>query len=538
MGIKEQASNLNLLFKGLTRAYGKMTLTDEYSETTGKRIAKHAFLQDRPVDVDLWIKHLKGDSIGIVPIQDDGVKVQFGAIDVDVYKDFNHFDLLKKIQKYKLPLVVLKSKSGGAHCYCFTEEPVPAAVMQRKLTEWAAVLGISRIDGKNVEVFPKQTKLLLDRNDMGSFINMPYDGGDKSLRKALIINQDKQELKQLELDDFIIYAKTMRVTPKDLINFEIETFNYQDPLPGGPPCLNQILLEGVKQGNRNVVAAGVCTYAKMAYPDTWETFVENIVAKYFDDPLPSKELQAIIKSAAKKDYMYQCDTAPLSNHCDKSKCKQCKFGVGTNIGYLPNIQAMLQLMTSPPTYFVSVEGKDGRSARIEVTSDELFNFKKMTAIVFDRTGIVMGSVKDSEWRQYISEASEKMTQATPPKETTTEGLMIEYLEDYLLNNHQAQDRGLIDVGRPWKDKNTNKIYFKLVDFMDFLKRKNFKEHRSLRDLAVALRRLEDKDKVIHKQLNVSGSTRNVWGYSDKFVTERVKVTTENLPANIEDEELF
>ena len=59
--------------------------------------------------------------------------------------------------------------------FLFVFDPVPASSMQRKLRQIAAAIGFGQS-----EIFPKQTKLLLERGDRGSSLNMPYFGGEDS----------------------------------------------------------------------------------------------------------------------------------------------------------------------------------------------------------------------------------------------------------------------------------------------------------------------------------------------------------------------
>jgi len=54
-----------------------------------------------------------------------------GCIDIDTYP-FDHLSLIKKIREEQLPLIVFRSKSGGAHVYCFIKEFVPAILMRNK----------------------------------------------------------------------------------------------------------------------------------------------------------------------------------------------------------------------------------------------------------------------------------------------------------------------------------------------------------------------------------------------------------------------
>ena len=62
-------------------------------------------------------------SLGIIPIRDDN-KCIWGCVDIDSYAGFDHKKLIDKIKEAKLPLVVCRSKSGGAHVFLFAEEPL------------------------------------------------------------------------------------------------------------------------------------------------------------------------------------------------------------------------------------------------------------------------------------------------------------------------------------------------------------------------------------------------------------------------------
>ena len=50
---------------------------------------------------------------------------RWGCIDIDEY-NFNHLVLITNIRKLKLPLIVCRSKSGGAHVFLFTKKFVSA----------------------------------------------------------------------------------------------------------------------------------------------------------------------------------------------------------------------------------------------------------------------------------------------------------------------------------------------------------------------------------------------------------------------------
>ena len=90
----------------------------------------------------------------------------------------------------KLPLVVFRSKSGGAHVFLFTEVPVEAKIVRDKLLSISAILGYG-----GAEVFPKQIELKSEE-DTGNFLNLPYFQGDKTTRYAFKIDGSAANLEE------------------------------------------------------------------------------------------------------------------------------------------------------------------------------------------------------------------------------------------------------------------------------------------------------------------------------------------------------
>ena len=165
------------IFSGLDIAYG--TYRIEKAKDNGKQAGKAVVVRKPPTD-DLWVKHLQGvdPSLGIIPIRADNSCI-WGCVDIDQYP-LDLAGLVKKVRHLNLPLVVCRSKSGGAHVFLFTTVPVSAYDMQRYLKTAAALLGEA---GR--EIFPKQTEILVERGDTGNFLNLPYFGGDDGLRYGI-----------------------------------------------------------------------------------------------------------------------------------------------------------------------------------------------------------------------------------------------------------------------------------------------------------------------------------------------------------------
>ena len=119
----EDAKKFSEIFRGLEAAYG--TYRIDKKQANGKHVGKASLVRE-PRTTETWQQHLDGtgNAIGIVPINEDN-KCVFGAIDVDTYP-LDLTKLVQKIRKLKLPLVMCRSKSGGAHCYLFTTEWIDA----------------------------------------------------------------------------------------------------------------------------------------------------------------------------------------------------------------------------------------------------------------------------------------------------------------------------------------------------------------------------------------------------------------------------
>ena len=155
------------IFTGLQRAHGCTHV--EKKNADGTKIKGKSFVKRERVTESLWNNHLNGiePSLGIIPINEDN-KCKWGCVDIDSYAGFDHKKLIQKILSCNLPLVVFRSKSGGAHVFLFATVAVDASLMRDKLLSISAILGHG-----GAEVFPKQVELK-SQDDTGNFLNLPY----------------------------------------------------------------------------------------------------------------------------------------------------------------------------------------------------------------------------------------------------------------------------------------------------------------------------------------------------------------------------
>jgi hypothetical protein len=443
-----QTADFMALFAGYKKAYGLYTLTGDM-DSAGKRKGKAATIK-RELTPDHWSQHLRGvQGLGVIPINEENL-VRFGAIDVDVYP-LDHVELCKKIRLAKFPLVVCATKSSGAHLYCFAKEWVPASLMQAKLMVMAAYLGFG-----GSEIFPRQTRIIEERGDMGQWINMPYFGDER-----LGFDDEGQTVLA---EDFIRVAGLKQATKLELESLQPPIRN---ELVDGPPCLNQLCTMGFPPGTRNNGLFCLGVYARKSQPDNWQRLIEEYNNRYMDPPLSPTEVLGVIKSLNKKEFSYTCRQQPIQQYCNKEHCKTMRYGVGNHSG-MPILGTLTKVETEPPVWFIEVEG----GGRLELSTEDLqspFLFQKRCIMTLN----VMPSLpKRDEWEDIIRRLLQTVTTVQVPKEATPRGQMLAHLEDFLTSRVQGKTHDELVIGKPYT--NNNRHYFRMKDFLSYLDRQKFR----------------------------------------------------------------
>lgn len=455
--MRKLAIKFKELFDGAERGYGYYDVTgakDEGGKRIGNAVTKHD-----AVTLEMWEDHLAGKrGLGIIPIKETTVK--FGAIDIDVYDGIDHKKLVQTVQKHKLPLVVCRSKSGGAHLYLFCSENVPANIVQKKLGEWAAFIGYG-----NSEIFPKQTAILVERGDRGSWINMPYFGGLKGMRYAVRVDGDA-----FTPEEFLEHANGLRVDEDELKKM---AFVVTDDFVDGPPCLQHLGQLGFPQGTRNDGLYNISVYLRKAFPEAWEAMLEDYNARLMDPPLKSTEVQGVIKSGKRKDYAFKCSKTPIAPHCNSAVCRTRKFGVGGNAQGFPNLGLLSKLTVKPPLWFWDVDGQ-----RLELTTPEL-----QDPVAFQRKCMEMINAMPQiptkqAWNRIVSDAMEKVVVIEASPDASPEGAFWNHVEKFCTGKARAMSMEEMILGKPYFDEESGKTYFRLPDLESYLDRVRFKEFKT------------------------------------------------------------
>ena len=479
------------IFDGLKEAYG--TYRVEKTQSNGKNTGKAGIVRETRT-AELWEGHLsgKGNSIGIIPINADNM-CKWGCVDIDQYP-LDHKLLLEKIRKLKLPLVVCRSKSGGAHCFLFCKDWVDAKDMQKSLKSIAAALGYGES-----EVFPKQIKLHLDRGDVGNFLNLPYYNAKDGLRYGILDDGTSATLKE-----FYKLYETHVQTPEQIQKLQVTESSDTTPMRDGPPCLQYLIKEKISEGGRNNGLFNIGVYLRKAFPDSWETEILTYNMQYFEPPLPLSEVTVVAKQLERKDYAYRCSDAPINAHCNKELCQTRKFGIGSAVQNA-SVANLRKYNSTPPVWFMDVNGEP-----LELDTEALMSQPMFQKACMEQLNFMPRSAAKPQWEGRISSLLTEMRENESAimevaVDASVSGQFYDYLEEFCRFLQQAQDKEEILLRRPWTDEDAMVTYFRLKDFENFLKKNKFFEYKSHR-IAQRLRDINGDSTV----LKIKGRAVRVW----------------------------
>tara|TARA_R100000781_G_scaffold20067_1_gene15248 strand:+ start:123 stop:1778 length:1656 start_codon:yes stop_codon:yes gene_type:complete len=486
------------MFKGNEDAYGTYIDTGE-KDAKGKVKTKNTTLSiENNTWEDLWEKHLKGEkSLGVIPINQEH-NCKWGCIDIDSYDNFSHLDLLRKIKKAEFPFIVCKSKSAGAHVYCFFKNYVKAKDLKEKLTKIAAALG-----HKGAEVFPKQSTL--QAGFFGNYVNMPYFNAEKTTRCALKLVDD--QVKELNLEEFYDYYDDIVIESiKDLSEGTDAIWS------DGPPCNNCIAINGCSE-NRNLWLYNVAAYLNKKDRDTneckgsWAAELQEINKQYCPDPLGEAEVARIHSSVFKSNweeikdeegnqvtddkgnpvlklkgpYKYKCSESPMKEHCMKYDCGFRKYGVKAstddgNENY--EIESIQKVEDDPVHYYVTF--KNGQT--MGATSQQMSDQTAWRTKVFETLDYKPGRLSEAKFTENLNHfLAEKLSYMKPPEGITKIDRIREHMGKWFRSIGKGEDSEAVVLGESYHDAKTNLIHFKFEDlFIYLMNRKIFKDDQNAR----------------------------------------------------------
>lgn len=476
------------LFRGRENCYGVYLETPDQPKqiSTAKGVTPEAS----------WINHLAGEGpyLGQMPLRQDNTCF-FGAIDADD-EGTDHRALAVAIEALALPLVVCRSKSGGAHLYLFMAEAVSGKTLVAKLKQFAAALHLEKNhDDRPIEIFPKQTRLRADA--VGNWINLPYYNCENTTRFAVT-----QEGKQLMLDDFLLLAESKRLTVAEL---EATHPRGADPFHEGPPCLKTLHGLGYSSGMRNQGMYNVGIYMRLAHPDDWQKRMQDYNGEKMNPPMSTQEIQQVITSLERgRDYTYKCKEAPIAPHCQAKLCRTQKFGIGSFAkakvdAMFPKLEALTKIETDPPRWTVTVNGKI-----VEVDTEDLLSLQRFRKTALERAMVIIPTIKQPEWDDKIRELMSDITIVPAPEDAGVVGQFRALVRQFLETRKYAETKDDIVAGRPYTEG--GKIYFRSTDLTKYLVKNGFREYEPSEIFTVLRRIMNAED----DRLRIKGQQVRVW----------------------------
>ena len=439
-------------FAGLDRAHGEYVVAEDAKPNSkGKIEGVGIGTHSTPLLLSLFERHLTSTTfgLGVVPIRDDNTCV-FGAIDVDVYP-VDLARLYAEIKRIGLPLVLCRTKSGGAHLYLFTVDPVPARLVREKLIEWSYLLGYP-----GSEVFPKQTEILSEK-DYGNWINIPYQGGNKTARYALTADG-----RPMKLEAFLDHADSYSVTKEELENIKPPSDDEGTPFEEGPPCLELLSKRGFPEGVRNNGLFNIAVYLKKRWPEDWADKIEAYNQEYMKPPLPQKDVGDIVKSLGKKDYSFKCKDQPICDVCSKQVCLTRDYGIsqGASVSDV-TFGRLIKISSDPGTWLWEVNG-----VGVKVDAITLMNQAKFGALCMDKISRWPTMMKPKAWRDLVQEHLDNEEKRATPIDVTKTGQTLLHLQEFC--NRRGAGKSLDELLRGQAYTTEGRTYFKASDFITFM----------------------------------------------------------------------
>jgi len=442
------------IFSGLQRNFGVANLKKlSIDPSTGKARPVYGWAHREINDQD-YLDHLNGrQSIGIQPCDDKGM-AQFGAIDIDdkqhSYSNFPYKKYLDIISEHKLPIVPVKSKSGGLHLYLFVKEKIRAVAIRNFLEGLLLTLKLPN----NIEIYPKQTELGKDAEgkwNMGQYINLPYynktervgfnlDGTTFTFDQFIDVI-DANTYTADELEEFTIEHT------RSLLNGGAEEFN------DGPPCLQILTKEPLTDG-RDRFLYNYMVFAKKKYPDDWEKMVIAAPGKYFKPDAngvidwSEDKTKKKLKSWVRETKGHTCTEDPIQPVCMKAECRKRAFGyLSDKKRVFPALSGLQKITYPEPQYTFNVTLSDGQTTK-EVRAKnikQIIELDNIRAIIGAAADMVPPKIKQNEFQDILDNLFPPKLTTPPPKGTTPKELLEEYLLTYL-NGPKAQTHASFKTG--------------------------------------------------------------------------------------------
>ena len=491
------------LFQGYQKAFGVFYPSGKIEPRTNKVLGRAATERGTPT-AQRFEGHLLGQTgLGIVMLREDDT-CHFGAIDYDV-PEMDHAAFAQKLTAAGLPLVLCRSKSGGGHFYLFSEAPLPAIAMVKRLQLYAATLNITTSpNGQRTEIFPKQITRVLEQ-DIGNWINLPYwsalaePGTDRPAFDA--------EGKALDFTAGLAFMESRKLSSVSApVALPVVTGSlFED----GPPCLQALEAQGgFPQGSRNNGIFNVAVYLRKRYGDEWENQLYVCNTKLAN--LPPQELnKTVISSNKKKSFSYLCSQPPISSVCQREECLRRRYGVksgapGQGVHSLGGVTKLVpDNEFDAPLWRIEING-----TAMLLSHDELINRDAFNRAALARLNLMPVTKKKSDWEEEVEDLAQSAdVQVLVEGSTPYSALWLLTLEFLTQTAVSLTREELLESGKPYYEG--GKVWFTLNTLHRFI------EERGKKVLDKFTELLKSRGAEVETwNPEGGGSPRSVWSFPE------------------------
>lgn len=486
------------LFTGDLTQYIEVTITGDLDPDRNKREAKYITVT-KPVTEYLWREHLDGKKIiGIRPEFQD--KCKWGCIDIDPqnYKDYSEKKYVDIIKNYNLPLVPVKSKSGGLHLFIFFNEWVDVKLVKQRLEEINKEYFLSK------EIFP-----------CNKAVGMPYTKMEFTTEYAYDDNNVP-----LMIGAFLDLAEQKKISLLDFKKFKIQEYEAESMWREYPPCVQKLIQEGINgKGSRNnyLFNVAVLEMKKSDNTLTLKTFKEMLRrrnSQIFNPPMDLNEVDSLAESVHKKQYNYRCppkhgDMTPI---CNQHLCKQRKLGIMDEIPDIIDEFTNIFYSISPKDTFYEFDyqGQHIVTSPTDMDSESAWRRRLMKYKIY---WITLPKSKKGPapfellMSGIVSRANEHKDLA---QAEVNHEVKMAALRDFFDKNWEQSKIEDASKGYVIKLKNTNLVYFKQTTFYTWYKKNAVHLFDSAKEAMLFLN---------CKKIPYIDGVKNLWCVEDPFINE-------------------
>jgi len=443
------------IFEGNSDLFITTSSTGEVDER-GK-VQVETFTIHEPVTLKIWKDHLDGKQrIGIKPEKDDLCK--WGCIDIDPqsYKDYSQKKVIDILKENQLPLIPIRSKSGGLHLFLFLKDWSPVKEVLKKLHEW------NKNFFQALEVFP-----------MNKCMNMPYFNMNATTEFAYNENNTP-----IMIGGFLELVKNKTITLEQLSSIKVKEYEPEEDWKHYPPCIQKMIMDKWSGNHRNdlLYNVGVLEMKKRDGKINIEEMT-NLLAQrnqqIFVTPLDVNEVKnSVAKSVTKKDYNYKCPPkfGAITPICNKDLCKFRKLGIGSQVPDLIDDFDEITFIRTPTTieFTFNFQGekivvnpedmKDEKSWRVKLLKYGIF----WMTLPRPRSG-------PSPFEMLMSTIVKKAVENEQMKfEDNIGEQRYSFLKKFFENHIEEDDFKKLKDNYVVLDSETNVCYFKRITFENFL----------------------------------------------------------------------